>query len=69
MRPGPDFPNPLVIKSLENFYPPIAFAFGDDSIPPILSLLIGKGAGCVFIYEFIHLNIGNRVRRGCDQQT
>ncbi len=66
---GPDFPNPLVISNLENFYPPIAFRLGDDSVPPVLPLLISKGAGGVFIYEFIHLNIGNQVRQGYGQQT
>ncbi len=69
MPPGPDFPNPLVISNLENFYPPIAFRLGDDSVPPVLPLLISKGAGGVFIYEFIHLNIGNQVRQGYGQQT
>jgi hypothetical protein len=47
-------PKSLTISDLENFYPPIALTLGDDSVPPILSLLVSEGSRCVFINEFIH---------------
>jgi len=52
-RPAP--PKSLMVRGLQNFYPPITFALSHYRVPTILALLIGESPRGMLIYKLIHL--------------